>query len=62
MYLSYHCAISIAVEKRILSVIRESKFVRWTEACLGNIAAEFNPKLQGWINYYGKYQSTSWVG
>ena len=56
MYLSYNCAISIAAEKRIVSVIRESKFVRWTEATLKDIAAEFNPKLQGWINYYGKYQ------
>jgi group II intron reverse transcriptase/maturase len=55
MYLSFNCAISIAAEKRILSVIRESKFARWTKATLDDIASEFNPKLQGWINYYGKY-------
>jgi RNA-directed DNA polymerase len=52
----YDCAISIESEKRIMEKIRASKLRRWIKATIEEIAAQFNPQLRGWINYYGKYK------
>lgn len=56
LYLSYDCAISLASEKRIVETIRTSKFQKWTNATIEEIAFQFNPQLRGWINYYGKFK------
>ncbi len=56
MTLGYDCAISIDSEKRINEKIRSAHIPKWTGARIESIAAEFDPKLIGWINYFGKYK------
>jgi RNA-directed DNA polymerase len=55
MFLGYDCAISTESRKRILSEIRATKFHRWSTATIEDIAKLLNPKLSGWVNYYGKF-------
>jgi RNA-directed DNA polymerase len=56
LFLSYDCSISLKSEKKIAETIRRSKFHCWTRSEITRIAEEFNPKIQGWINYYGKFR------
>jgi group II intron reverse transcriptase/maturase len=56
MFLGFDCSISKNSEKKILKEIRESKFHKWTQSSIERIAEEFNPKIQGWINYYGRFR------
>jgi RNA-directed DNA polymerase len=56
MFLGYDCAISRKSEKKITEFFRKSKFHRWTGVDISRIAEEFNPKIRGWINYYGKFR------
>jgi RNA-directed DNA polymerase len=56
MFLSFDCSISRKSEKKITEVFRKSNFHLWTESDITRIAKEFNPKIQGWINYYGKFR------
>ena len=55
MFLSYMPAISKESRQRILSEIRKTNLHKWSDATLEDIAIKLNPKLRGWINYYGKY-------
>ena len=54
--LSYDCAISVSSEKRIVETIRQSQFQRWSTATIEEIAEAFNPRIRGWVNYYGKFR------
>ena len=54
MFLGYDCAISQSSRNRIISEIKSTKFQRWTNRSIGDIAEFFNTEIQGWINYYGK--------
>ena len=56
MFLGYDCAISRKSENKISEIFRKSEFHRWTTRDIGYIANEFNPKIRGWINYYGKFR------
>ena len=56
LFLSFDCAISKKKESTILQEIRQSKFHQWTDRTLADIAETFNPKLRGWLNYYGKFR------
>lgn len=56
MFLSYDCAISPTNEKKIVREIKQTNFHRWTESSIERIAKEFNPRLRGWTNYYGKFR------
>jgi RNA-directed DNA polymerase len=56
MFLGYDCSISRKSEKKIAEVFRKSNFHLWTESDISRIAKEFNSKIQGWINYYGKFR------
>ena len=56
MILGYDCAISIDSEKRINEKIRLAHIPKWTGARIESIASEFDPKLIGWINYFGKFK------
>ena len=56
IFLSFDLAISINSRKRIVSEIRSINFHRWSNAEIGCIAKEVNPKLRSWIAYYGKYR------
>jgi RNA-directed DNA polymerase len=59
MFLGFDCAISIKSRKKIAEVFRDSKFHKWTLSDITRIADEFNPKIQGWINYYGRFSKFS---
>ena len=48
-------AISKESRKRILSEIRKTNLHKWSDTTLEDIAIKLNPKLRGWINYYGKF-------
>jgi group II intron reverse transcriptase/maturase len=56
LFLSYDCSISRKSEKKIAATIRQSNFHCWTNSDITRIAEEFNPKIQGWITYYGKFR------
>jgi len=56
MFLGYDCAISQSSKNKIISKIRETKFQRWTNRSIEEIAEFFNAKIRGWINYYGKFR------
>jgi RNA-directed DNA polymerase len=56
MFLSYDCSISNKSVKKISDELRKSRFHLWTTISITQIAKEFNPKIRGWINYYGKFR------
>jgi RNA-directed DNA polymerase len=55
MFVSYLPAISDKARKSIREKIRECKTLQETNSEMPEIAKELNPKLRGWINYYGKF-------
>lgn len=54
-FVSFTPAISNKARKSVMEKVRGSKALQQTQSELSHIAAELNPKLRGWINYYGKY-------
>jgi group II intron reverse transcriptase/maturase len=56
MFLGYDCAISNSSEKKIIEEIRTTNFHRWTNRSIEEIASFFNPKIRGWIRYFGKFR------
>jgi len=56
LFLGYDCAISRKSENKIVEVFRKLKFHQWTSYDLSRIAQVLNPKIRGWINYYGKFK------
>ena len=59
MFLGFACAISTKSKKKIIEVFRKSNFQKWTGSDITRIADEFNSKIRGWINYYGKFRKFS---
>lgn len=59
LFLGFDLAISVKSGKRILETLRQTHFHRWTSATIESIAAELNPQLKGWINYYGKFRPSA---
>jgi RNA-directed DNA polymerase len=56
MFLGYDCSISIKSETKIVETFRRSNFHCWTGGDITRIADVFNPKIRGWINYFGKFR------
>ena len=56
LFLSYDCAISRKSENKIVEVFRKLKLHQWTSFDLSRIAQVLNPKIRGWINYFGKFK------
>jgi len=56
MFLGYDCAISQSSMTKILEELRSSSFQNWTLRSIEEIAAYFNPKIRGWLHYYGKFR------
>jgi len=56
MYLVYGCAISKTSEQSILQNLSRERLQRWSNTTIEEIAGELNPRIRGWINYYGKYR------
>jgi RNA-directed DNA polymerase len=59
MFLGFNCAISTKSKKRITEEFFKSNFHTWTGSDITRIAEEFNPRIRGWINYYGKFRKFS---
>lgn len=55
MFLGYDCAISQKSENKITEIIRKTEFHKWTQSDIYRISEYFNPKITGWINYFGKF-------
>lgn len=55
MFVSYNPAISNEAGKRLRGEIRGWKLVRRTTWTLSDLAAQINPVVRGWINYYGRF-------
>lgn len=58
MFLSFNAAVSNAAKKSMRAKTKETIKNIGTNKNLNDVAHEFNPILQGWINYYGKYQKS----
>jgi len=56
LFLSFDCSISRKSENKIAEDLRKSNFHQWTKSTIEEIAQTFNPKLRGWLNYYGKFR------
>jgi len=57
MFLGFNCVMSISSKKRINQAIKQTKFHRWTDVTIEDISSLLNPKIIGWVNYYGKISS-----
>lgn len=55
LFVSFSPAISDKAKKSIRHTIKSWRLHRWSGATLNSIAAEINPVIRGWINYYGRY-------
>jgi hypothetical protein len=55
----FDLAISKDSCKRILAELRDSRFHLWSRASIEEIAGYFNPKIRGWIHYYGKFRKSN---
>ena len=58
-FLQYDCKMSRKSKKRILSDLREMQLHRKTNSNLQDLANRLNPKIRGWLNYYGKIKRDS---
>lgn len=58
LFLAFSPAISSKASMKIREVVRKWEKGRWMHMTLDEIAKEINPVIQGWINYYGKHNTT----
>jgi RNA-directed DNA polymerase len=58
-FLQYDCIMSRKSKKRILSELRKMALHRKTNSSLEDLANFLNPKIRGWVNYYGKVNKKS---
>lgn len=56
VFLGFDCAISISSCKRIADKLGELEVEKMTFKSVVGIAQKLNPRIRGWINYYGKYR------
>ncbi len=59
LFLGYDCAMSIQSRSRIFENIRKMGIPRMRCDSIVGIAHHLNPKLRGWIRYFGKYRGYS---
>lgn len=57
-FLAFGCAISKNAKTSIREGIRRIFNPKWTERILESFAAELNPKIRGWINYYTRFNKS----
>ena len=60
-FCGYTPAVSPAALKSMRTTIRKLRIPRQTPGTLAEIAAQINPLLRGWINYYGRYSRSALV-
>jgi RNA-directed DNA polymerase len=59
IFVSFTPAVSKAALKSMRSYIRKSNMRNRSDLSLDVIAHRFNPVLNGWLNYYGRYQPSA---
>jgi group II intron reverse transcriptase/maturase len=59
MFTAFTAEISRSSMKKIMEVIRQEKILRYTQIEIPEISKRLNPKIIGWINYYGIYSKRS---
>jgi group II intron reverse transcriptase/maturase len=57
LFTAFTAEISQTSGKKITEVIRNERIFRYTQTDISEIANRMNPKIRGWINYYGKYSN-----
>jgi RNA-directed DNA polymerase len=57
--MAFTAEISQSSQKKIREAIRSAKIWKYTQIEISEIANDFNPKIRGWINYYGAYSKRS---
>ncbi|NOQ74791.1 MAG: group II intron reverse transcriptase/maturase [Crocinitomix sp.] len=55
-FLGFDPAISRSSGKEIVATLRKLQLKRWSKATIEEIADILNPKIRGWINYFGKFR------
>lgn len=55
VFYGYLPAISRGAIKRIVNWLRLTRLQCWTGCTLAEIAQRLNPRIRGWINYYGRF-------
>jgi len=58
-FMAFAAEISQVSRKKIMETIRSERIWKCTQIEITDIAKGFNPKIRGWINYYGKYSKRS---
>lgn len=58
IFYSFDPAISTKAIQAITKEFRELRIQMWVAKSLEEVAAWLNPKLRGWINYYGKFRKS----
>ncbi len=58
-FLGFGPAISRSSGKKIVAEINALRIHKWSGATIEGIAEELNPKIRGWINYYGKFRRSN---
>lgn len=59
MFLGFGPTLSKSSYQRIVKEIRATRFHKWTNATIYDIAKELNPKIRGWMHYYEKFSKWS---
>ena len=59
MFMNFTPAVSKAALKSMRATTRKDDLRNRTDLSLDDIARWYNPKLQGWLNYYGKYSRSA---
>ena len=59
VFLQYDCKVSRKSKKRILQELRDLRLHKKSQSTIEDLAILLNPKIRGWINYYGKVKRTS---
>lgn len=57
VFLNFSPAVSRTARTKIWETIREWNHHYWVQLTLEEIAKQVNPVIQGWINYYGRFNS-----
>lgn len=58
-FVSFTPAISKKARNKISNTIKDWKIHLWSDQSLESISSSLNPKVRGWMNYYGRYQKSA---
>lgn len=59
LFMSFTAAVSSAALTAMRQTIRRMNLRNRTDLSLQDVASQYNPILQGWFEYYGKFQSSA---